>query len=78
LTKLMSKDFTCVPGIVIAVRHLVWVFEGAPGPVQGPATATPAAARNTIPNSAIANARDGYRYTADSLDMDSSSIPYIE
>src|SRR5690242_2640117 len=47
----MSNDFSWLPVIGMAVRHLVWVLVGAPGPVQGAATADTAAASNTIPNS---------------------------
>ncbi len=42
----------------MAVKHLVCVFVGAPGPVQGAPTAMPGVASDTTPNSAGANARE--------------------
>src|SRR5260370_30804773 len=56
----------------MAVTHLVCVFEGAPGPVQGAATAMPAVASDTTPNSAGASAPERYASKFDCVDMHSS------
>src|SRR5437899_2453961 len=49
----MSNDLNGLPGILIAVKHLVSVLVGAPGPVQA-ASAAPGIASNTAANSAVA------------------------
>src|SRR5262245_38911800 len=50
LTQLMSYDCSGLPGIWTAVRHLVCVVVGAPGPVHW-ACAAPDVASDTAPNS---------------------------
>src|SRR5665213_2780047 len=65
----MSKDVSGLPGIVMAVKHLVWVFEGAPGPVQEAATAAPAVMIETTPNTTGADAPERNASRFDRLDM---------
>ncbi len=65
----MSKDASGLPGIVMAVKHLVWVFEGAPGPVQEAANAVPAVMIETTPNTTGADAPERYASRLDCLDM---------
>ena len=52
----MSNDLSGLPGICTAVRHLVSVVVGAPGPVHGWAKA--GVASDPPANSAAANAED--------------------
>src|ERR1700730_9580128 len=56
----------------MAVTHLVCVFEGAPGPVQGAAKAGIAVASNTTPSSAGASAPERHASNLSFLDMNSS------
>src|ERR1700680_3939715 len=67
----MSNDFSG-PGSGMAVRHLVCVFEGAPGPVQEAAMAMPDPASDTRPNSAGASTpvKDAIKF--DFVDMNFS------
>src|ERR1700687_306365 len=64
----MSNDFNGPPS-GMAVRHLVCVFEGAPGPVQEAATAMPGPASATSPNNAGASTLDIYEVKFDFIEF---------
>src|SRR5712692_6837134 len=68
----MSNDFSWTPGMAMAVTHLVCVFAGAPGPVQGAATAMLGVTSNTTANNAGASAPERYVSNLDFFDMNSS------